>query len=143
MSDPNPNVPGGGVPPKPPEAAKVQPKKETVRISLPPKPAASPTIKLPTLPAGGPAAAGGSGAATGAPGIRPPTAAGTPAVRPPSNTGAPAGRPAGPGHAPVGPRPAGPVSARRVSGLDVGLGVAAAVVALAAIAVVALLLQLK
>ena len=44
------NVPvaTGAVPPKPAEAAKVQPKKETVRISLPPKQTAAPTIKLPT-----------------------------------------------------------------------------------------------
>ena len=41
---------------------KVQPKKETVRINLPPKPTAAPTIKLPTLPPGGP---------TGAPGPAP------------------------------------------------------------------------
>jgi hypothetical protein len=32
---------------------KVQPKKETVRINLPPKPSAAPTIKLPTLPPSG------------------------------------------------------------------------------------------
>ena len=37
------------MPPKPAEAAKVQPKKETVRINLPPKPTSAPTIKLPTL----------------------------------------------------------------------------------------------
>jgi hypothetical protein len=41
------------VPPKK-ETGKVQPKKETVRINLPPKPSAAPTIKLPTLPPGGP-----------------------------------------------------------------------------------------
>jgi hypothetical protein len=39
------------------ETGKVQPKKETVRINLPPKPAAAPTIKLPTLPPGGPTGA--------------------------------------------------------------------------------------
>ena len=37
----------------------MQPKKETVRINLPPKPSAAPTIKLPTLPPGGPTGAGG------------------------------------------------------------------------------------
>ena len=37
-----------------PEPAKVQPKKETVRISLPPKPTA--TIRLPTMPAATPGA---------------------------------------------------------------------------------------
>lgn len=48
------------MPPKK-ETGKVQPKKETVRINLPPKPSAAPTIKLPTLPPGGPA--GGPAAA--------------------------------------------------------------------------------
>src|SRR5580704_2203634 len=52
MPDNNPSLPGG----TPPEASKVQPKKETVRINLPPKPSAAPTIKLPTLPPGGPTA---------------------------------------------------------------------------------------
>ncbi len=50
-----PGIPGGAVPPKK-ETGKVQPKKETVRITLPPKPSAAPTIKLPTLPPGGPRA---------------------------------------------------------------------------------------
>jgi len=53
MADNIPNVPAGAVPPKK-ETGKVQPKKETVRINLPPKPSAAPTIKLPTLPPGGP-----------------------------------------------------------------------------------------
>ena len=44
------------MPPKK-ETGKVQPKKETVRINLPPKPTAAPTIKLPTLPPGGPTGA--------------------------------------------------------------------------------------
>lgn len=65
-----PAAPGAVVPPKPPEAAKVQPKKETVRINLPPKPTASPTIKLPAPNA--PASAAGqtpapAQAAAGAP----------------------------------------------------------------------------
>lgn len=45
MSD-NLNLPAGAAPPKPPEASKVQPKKETVRISLPPKAAAKETVRL-------------------------------------------------------------------------------------------------
>ncbi len=49
---------------------KVQPKKETVRINLPPKPSAAPTIKLPTLPPAGP-----SGMPTGAPSAAAPAAA--------------------------------------------------------------------
>ena len=48
------------MPPKK-ETGKVQPKKETVRINLPPKPSAAPTIKLPTLPPGGPTGAPSAG----------------------------------------------------------------------------------
>lgn len=162
MSENNPNTPGDSVPPKPPEAAKVQPKKETVRISLPPKPTASPTIKLPTLPAGGPAVgaapaapaapATSGGAAPAAP--RPPTA-GSPglavagaapaapasAARPATNTGAPAPRP--PGATAGAPRPAASAGARKISGLDMGLGIAAAVVGVGAVVCIALLLGLK
>jgi hypothetical protein len=56
MAENIPSLPGGAVPPKPSESSKIQPKKETVRINLPPKPSAAPTIKLPTLPPGGPTA---------------------------------------------------------------------------------------
>ena len=52
-----PPGPTGAVPPPKKETGKVQPKKETVRINLPPKPTAAPTIKLPTLPPGGPTGA--------------------------------------------------------------------------------------
>lgn len=45
MSD-NLNMPAGAAPPKPAEVSKVQPKKETVRISLPPKPTAKETVRL-------------------------------------------------------------------------------------------------
>jgi hypothetical protein len=58
----NPGVPIGAAPPPKKETGKVQPKKETVRINLPPKPTAAPTIKLPTLPPGGP-----TGASSGTP----------------------------------------------------------------------------
>jgi translation initiation factor IF-3 len=49
------NIPGApqGAEPMKKSTGKVQPKKETVRINLPPKPSAAPTIKLPTLPPGG------------------------------------------------------------------------------------------
>jgi len=57
MADNSPTVPGGAMPPKPVESAKVQPKKETVRINLPPKPTSAPTIKLPTLAPGAPSSA--------------------------------------------------------------------------------------
>lgn len=161
MSENNPTPPDAPVPPKPPEAAKIQPKKETVRISLPPKPTASPTIKLPTLPAGGPAVgaapaaaapATAGGAAPAAP--RPPTA-GSPglavagaapaapasAARPATNTGAPAPRP--PGATTAAPRPAAAGGARKISGLDMGLGIAAAVVGIGAVVCIGLLLSLK
>ena len=57
----NPGASGGAVqPPMKKSTGRVQPKKETVRINLPPKPTAAPTIKLPTLPPGGPTGASGS-----------------------------------------------------------------------------------
>ena len=66
-----PGAPAGAVPPVKKETGKVQPKKETVRINLPPKPSTAPTIKLPTLPPGGP---------TGAPSAAPLTTAKTPSA---------------------------------------------------------------
>jgi len=54
-NNPLPGAPTGAEPLKK-STGKVQPKKETVRINLPPKPTAAPTIKLPTLPPGGPTA---------------------------------------------------------------------------------------
>jgi len=55
----NPGSPGAPTGPEPMKktTGKVAPKKETVRITLPPKPSAAPTIKLPTLPPGGPTGA--------------------------------------------------------------------------------------
>lgn len=70
-NNPLPGAPAGASPLKK-STGKVQPKKETVRINLPPKPTAAPTIKLPTLPPGG---------ATGAP-IPVPSAAAAPAAAP-------------------------------------------------------------
>jgi hypothetical protein len=67
----NPATSGAVQPPKK-ETGKVQPKKETVRINLPPRPTAAPTIKLPTLPPGGP---------TGAPSPAPMVAPSAPALR--------------------------------------------------------------
>ena len=120
MSENIPSLPGGAVPPKPPEASKVQPKKETVRINLPPKPSAAPTIKLPTLPPGGPAA--GPGATPFAPAAAAPKAA---IAAAPAQAAAP--------KAPTAPRPAAPPPAPTVSGLDKALAIAAAVCALAAV----------
>jgi hypothetical protein len=119
MAENIPNLPGG----EPPTGAKVQPKKETVRINLPPKPSAAPTIKLPTLPPGGPSA---SGAAPMAP---PHTATSTP---PPTRTGAAPTAAAAPGQRPLPPRPVVPVAAT-VSGLDKALAICAAVAALVAL----------
>jgi hypothetical protein len=75
-----PSGPTGAVPPPKKETGKVQPKKETVRINLPPKPTAAPTIKLPTLPPGGP---------TGAPSQAPALAITHTAAPPPRAAGAP------------------------------------------------------
>ncbi|MDB6054459.1 MAG: hypothetical protein JWN25_1982 [Verrucomicrobiales bacterium] len=140
MAENNPNLPGGDLPPKPLEAAKVQPKKETVRINLPPKPTASPTIKLPTLPAGGPALAA---AAPSVP--RPVAAAPSAAPAAPRPTAAPAARPAS---VAVAAAPAAPQSQKKVvvaaagpSGLDVGLAIFAAVASIAALVGVILILQ--
>ena len=130
MAENIPNIPAGAMPPKK-ETGKVQPKKETVRINLPPKPTAAPTIKLPTLPPGGP---------TGAASI--PSAASASAAAAPAPTAAPRAS-----SAPVAQRPAAaPAPAQRaaparaasaaptVSGLDVGLAIAAMITGIAALA---------
>ena len=120
-------TPAGAVPPKK-ETGKVQPKKETVRINLPPKPSAAPTIKLPTLPPGGP---------TGAPSAAPlPAAKSAPVAAPamqPRSTAAPIAqqRPA-----PTAQRPA---AAPTIGGLDKGLAIFAAIAGVAALAVTAYL----
>ena len=118
MAENIPNLPGGALPPKK-ETGKVQPKKETVRINLPPKPSAAPTIKLPTLPPGGPVSA-----AAAAPGAAPL------AAPPPSRAAAAPVAAHKPGAA---PRAAAPPAKAALSGLDVGLAVGAAIAGLAAI----------
>ena len=124
MADNIPSLPGGAVPPKQSDS-KVLPKKETVRITLPPKPSAAPTIKLPTLPPGGPSIAGGQFAPPSAPASAAPTAASraaaAPATAAPSQQ-RPTQRPA--------PRPA---AAPTISGIDKALAIAAAVVGLIAV----------
>ena len=147
MADNIPTPPGGAMPPKPAEAAKVQPKKETVRINLPPKPTSAPTIKLPTLAPGAPppastsASAAAPVAATAAPSA---PRAPAPPVPPPS--AAPATRVAAPSAQPrvvasaapaAAPRPV--YSAAGLSGLDKGLAIAAAVIAVASAGIVAYL----
>ncbi len=126
MAENIPSVPSGAVPPKK-ETGKVQPKKETVRINLPPKPSAAPTIKLPTLPPGGPA---------GAPAVAPAPAPAAAAAHAPSAPRATAAAPAAPrAAAPAAPRPAPAAmpGARTVSTLDTILAIAAAVIGLAAV----------
>jgi hypothetical protein len=126
MAENIPNLPGGAVPPRP-ETSKIQPKKETVRINLPPKPSAAPTIKLPTLPPGGPSVA------PPAPLPPPPTASGRAAA-------APAAAPAT-SQRPAAQRPPAqaqrPSAAPTVSGLDKALAIVAAVSALIAVGVTA------
>jgi hypothetical protein len=146
MAENVPTPPGGAMPPRPAEAAKVQPKKETVRINLPPKPTSAPTIKLPTLAPGAPPPptsaasapvhAAAAPAASAAPKAAPPppapptsaapaTRVAAPAVAQKAATAAPAPRPA---YAPAG-----------LTGLDKGLAIAAAVIALASAGIVAYL----
>ena len=106
----------GAVQPPKKETGKVQPKKETVRINLPPRPTAAPTIKLPTLPPGGP---------TGASSPAPMSAAAAPALKK-AATAAPA----------AGQRPAAtaqrPAAAPAIKLLDKILIYAVAVAGLAA-----------
>ncbi len=129
MAENIPNVPAGAMPPKK-ETGKVQPKKETVRINLPPKPTAAPTIKLPTLPPGGPT--GASSFPSAAPSA---AAAPAPTAAPRASSAPVAQRPAA---APAPAQRAAPAraasSAPTVSGLDVGLAIAAMVTGLAALA---------
>jgi len=124
MSENIPSMPGGAVPPKPPEASKVQPKKETVRINLPPKPSAAPTIKLPTLPPGGPSAVSMPQPAAAAPAAAAPVAT-RPAAAPAA--AAPAAQ------RPAAPRPAAAPVVSGIKGIDKVLAIAAAIAAIAAV----------
>jgi hypothetical protein len=116
---PPPGAPLGAEPPMKKTTGKVQPKKETVRINLPPKPTAAPTIKLPTLPPGGPT--GASGAPMPAPAPR----AAAPIAPPPQRGAAPV--------AAARPAPVAVTAAPTVSGFDKILALAAMVAALFAI----------
>jgi hypothetical protein len=126
---PTPGLPMGAEPMKK-STGKVQPKKETVRINLPPKPSAAPTIKLPTLPPGGP-----TGASSAAPMQPPPP--GAPALR---SSAAPAAAPRAAGAAPAATQtrsaPAAqraPAAAPTVGTFDKILAIAACITALAAV----------
>jgi hypothetical protein len=121
-----------GADPMKKSTGKVQPKKETVRINLPPKPSAAPTIKLPTLPPGGP-----TGASSGSPLVPTPPAstilrssAAAPQAQSRSAAAAPASQQPRP--APAAQRPA-PAAVASISTLDKILAIAACVAALAAV----------
>ena len=149
MSEPKSNIPpSGDQSPKPVEAAKVQPKKETVRIALPPKPTSAPTIRLPALPTAGAAPAAPGAAAAAAP--RPAAAAAVPTSQIPRPgqppTSAPAATAARPGTSvsrPTVPAPAPdkapasgaprPSAPRTVGAFDTALAVIAALVGIAAV----------
>jgi hypothetical protein len=108
---------------------RVQPKKETVRINLPPKPTAAPTIKLPTLPPGGP-----TGVGSGSPLV--PTPPSSTALRSSATPAAQRSPAAAPAAAPAAqqrstPKPAAAASA--MSPLDKMLAIVAGVVGLIAI----------
>jgi hypothetical protein len=132
MADIPQNIPGaptGAVPPVKKETGKVQPKKETVRINLPPKPSAAPTIKLPTLPPGGP---------TGAPSAAPlatAKSAAAPAAAPRPATAAAAAPVAQPRPAPA-PQRTAPAGAPTIGALDRILVIAAAVAGVLAVGTV-------
>jgi hypothetical protein len=121
---PTPGMPMGAEPMKK-STGKVQPKKETVRINLPPKPSAAPTIKLPTLPPGGP-----TGASSASP-IQPPT--GAPALRSSAAPRAAGAAVPAPQTRPAPAQRAAPVAVVAISTLDKILAIAACVTALAAV----------
>lgn len=140
MADNVPTPPGGALPPKPAEASKVQPKKETVRINLPPKPTSAPTIKLPTLAPGGPPPSIGSAAPVAvAPAVAPASRAPAPPTPPPAAAAPARSTPAtvAKSAAPVAaPRPIVAPVVTGLRGLDKGLAIAAAVASLAALGAV-------
>jgi hypothetical protein len=138
MADTPPNNPLPGAPtgaePLKKSTGKVQPKKETVRINLPPKPTAAPTIKLPTLPPGGPTGAPTPVAASVAPAPALKSAA-APAASVHAAAAKPGAAPiaaAAPKSAPVAQRPAAPV-VPAIKTLDKVLIFTATVTSLAAV----------
>ena len=135
MADIPQNIPGaptGAVPPVKKETGKVQPKKETVRINLPPKPSAAPTIKLPTLPPGGP---------TGAPSATPLTSTASKPAAAPRAAAAPAAAPATQSR-PATPQRTAPAGPPAMGALDQILIIAAAVTGLIAIGTVVWMLMI-
>src|SRR5277367_2468074 len=133
-NNPLPGAPTGAEPLKK-STGKVQPKKETVRINLPPKPTAAPTIKLPTLPPGGP-----TGAPSPVSASAPAPAAPTPALRIPAAPAAAAPAPTKGGAAPAATQRPAPMTQRAaapvvptIKPLDKILIYCAAVASLAAV----------
>src|SRR5690242_13439016 len=130
MADIPSNIPGApqGAEPMKKSTGKVQPKKETVRINLPPKPSAAPTIKLPTLPPGGP-----TGAGSVTPGHAPAPAHAAPVAAPAPRASA-AAPVAQRQTTPAPQRPvAAPAAAPTLSKVDKILAIAAAVAGLVAV----------
>jgi len=133
MSDTNPPPGAPGANPEPPKPADAAQKKQTVRISLPPKPAGGPSIRLPAAgatpaPAAAPTA---PRPAAPAPSSAPVMGISGQAKTPPPSTVSTVSTPA-PKPAPV--RSVAPVRAS-VSGLDVGLAFATVLCSLATAAV--------
>ncbi len=142
MAENLPSPPSGAVPPKPAEAAKIQPKKETVRINLPPKPTAAPTIKIPA-PAASVSVAAAAPVAPNA-GTHAPASVSAPPATPSTPPPPPAATARPVAAAPAmsaAPRPimAARQAAPAVSGLDKGLAIAAAVISVAALVRVVML----
>jgi hypothetical protein len=127
-NNPLPGAPTGAEPLKK-STGKVQPKKETVRINLPPKPTAAPTIKLPTLPPGGPTGAP-SPAFAPAPAAAAPTKAPLVTTAAPTKTGA---APVSSQRPAPAPRPTAAPVVPSIKTLDKALIYAAGVAGLAAV----------
>jgi len=133
-NNPLPGAPTGAEPLKK-STGKVQPKKETVRINLPPKPTAAPTIKLPTLPPGGPTGAPSAAPALARVGAPAPAAAPAAAAPAPKTAAAPAA-PAGAARPAAAPQRAAAPVVPTIKGLDKVLIYTAAVASIAAVGVV-------
>lgn len=127
MSENNPPVPPSPAP-EPPKAAEASQKKQTVRISLPPKPAGGPSIRVPAATAAPAPAAAAAAPAAAAPAAAP----AAPAAAAPAKPAVPAA-PAAPKAAAAKPA-ASAARPASIGGLDVGLALAAAVLGLAAVA---------
>lgn len=125
------NPPAAAEPPKTAEASGQ--KKQTVRISLPPKPAGGPSIRVPAAAAPSPAQV----AAPATPAVPAPAAApmaAAPAASPAAKAAAaPAGAAAKPAAGAPAARPA--AKSASLSGLDLGLAFATMVLGIAAVAV--------